>query len=78
MKEMRRDPYLLRRLVERVNLESVGISKDDWEDGSDFAGGNPIKPPYESWASANNGESKMYFLDPDMEGEFDEGSVVSL
>jgi hypothetical protein len=71
----RQDPRIVRTIVEKAMLENLGITEGMWRDGADRTGGHPIRPPYEGWANANGGVSRMYFKDPDSR-EFDADQVA--
>jgi hypothetical protein len=59
-----KDPTIIRDVVKGAVTENLGIPENAWEQGDEKTRGHSIKPPYEAWAKASNGVSKMYFAEP--------------
>ncbi|MBI2583337.1 MAG: hypothetical protein HYW25_01600 [Candidatus Aenigmarchaeota archaeon] len=60
--QIKRTPKFARELVEKVVIENLGISDNDWRRGQPIsydANPNPMRPPYGAWARNKGGYSKM-------------------
>ncbi len=57
--KLRENPAFARKLVERLMMSKMGINEKVWRNG-EGNGGHPLRPPYEAWANAEGGKSKMY------------------
>ncbi len=58
------DPKIIRTVAEKAMLENTGIPEAAWRTGDEHTRGRPMRPPYERWAKASGGQSKMYFQEP--------------
>jgi hypothetical protein len=72
----RTNPKLIRAVAEQAVLEVCGISEQSWSKDSQPTPDQPVRPPYEAWAAASGGESRMYFQEPGAPG-FDESRVAA-
>ncbi len=58
------DPNIIRTVAEKAMLENIGIPEAAWREGDEHTHGRPMRPPYEAWAKASGGQSKLYFQEP--------------
>jgi|GEM_PF-5385412 len=44
---LHQDPFFIRKIVETIVIDKMGISQEAWEKGDTYTGGHPLRPPYE-------------------------------
>ncbi|MBA3723505.1 MAG: hypothetical protein H0W89_01265 [Candidatus Levybacteria bacterium] len=66
MSQVRDDPTLLHRLVDRVAVgndkdagKSIGLDSEMWYKGNEHTT-RAIRPPYDEWAASNGGKTRIY------------------
>ncbi len=60
--EGRKDPNVIRKIVEQAVLRATQTTPEAWRAGDTLTHSNPVRPPYEAWAEG--GRSRMYFKEP--------------
>lgn len=59
----KQDPKIARRLIELLLLQNIGISEKHWREGEEGFS-TSMRPPYEDWAKAKGGITKMLIEEP--------------
>jgi hypothetical protein len=71
------DPAFIRKMVEQTVIGQQGIPEGTWRSG-ELNAGFPLRPPYETWRTENEGKSNVYIrneLDGTGDGKFSEKNV---
>jgi hypothetical protein len=75
---LRSDPAFIRKMVEQTVIGQQGIPEGTWRSG-ELNGGFPLRPPYETWRTQNEGRSNVYIRDElngPGDGKFSEKNIA--
>lgn len=73
--EVKSSPVFIRKVVEELMTNKLGVPEKAWRDGDEKTNGHPIRPPYEKWDAA--GES-IYFKEPNDGRDFKPERVINI
>ena len=76
----RKNPEVIRSLVEKVVLKTGPYTEGAWSTGDEKTGGHAIRPPYEKWGELAENNPVMYFATEDdrLEGRASEENYISV
>lgn len=66
--EIKKNPSILRKIIEESMVGKLGIQEAAWKDGVGSRN-IPLRPPYEQWAQDSGGKNKLYFEEPSGQSE---------
>lgn len=77
MLQIKKDPKIIRLILDKARKEKANIDDESWENGSLKTNGHPMRPPFEDWAKINDGASKLYIIENGDNSKVDPQKVIS-